>query len=265
MTTVDAADSKRRPTPPDWPRAAAGLRGAARRQRSPWRRRRPLFHHDHRDDRAFVEDHQRDRERGLADDVRRRQDGGDDEGDDDEIAALFAQLLRGDDADPAQQRQDHRQLERDAEREDQRHHQRQIFADLGQQLDLRGLVAADLLHAEREPHQHRQHHEIDQQRAQHEKERRRDQIWQEGAALVLVEAGRHEFVDLRRHDRERDEGGAEQRQLQLGQEIFQQRGVDEFRIFRPRDPDERPHQHVVDLLGEEEAEDEGDAESRAAP
>ena len=29
----------------------------------------------------------------------------------------------------------------------------------------------------------------------------------------------------------------------------------------PGDPDERPHQHVVDLLGEEEAEDEGDAEA----
>ena len=55
-----------------------------------------------------------------------------------------------------------------------------------------------LLHAEREPHQHRQHDEIDQQRAEHEEERRRDQIRQERAALVLVEAGRHEHVDLRR-------------------------------------------------------------------
>src|SRR6187401_3228530 len=72
-----------------------------------------LLHHDHREDRALIQDHQGDRERGLADDVGRRQDGGDDEGDHDEIAAFFAQLLGGDDADPAQQRQDHRQLERD--------------------------------------------------------------------------------------------------------------------------------------------------------
>ena len=57
---------------------------------------------------------------------------------DDEIAALFAQLFRGQDADPPQQRQHDRQLERDAEGEDQRHHQRQIFADFRQQRDLRG-------------------------------------------------------------------------------------------------------------------------------
>jgi hypothetical protein len=75
-------------------------------------------------------------------------------------------------------------------------------------------------------------------------------------------AGRHEHVDLPGNDRERDEGSAEHRQLQLGQEIFQQRGVDEFRIFRARDPDERPDQHVVDLLGEEEAEDERYAEGQ---
>ena len=34
-----------------------------------------------------------------------------------------------------------------------------------------------------------------------------------------------------------------------------------FEFSGPGDPDERPDQHVVDLLGEEEAEDEGDAEA----
>ena len=78
---------------------------------------------------------------------------------------------------------------------------------------------------------------------------------------MLVEAGRHEFVDLCGDNRKRDEARAEQRQFQLGQEIFQQRRVDKFGVLRARDPDERPHQHVVDLFGEEETEDEGDAES----
>ena len=34
-----------------------------------------------------------------------------------------------------------------------------------------------------------------------------------------------------------------------------------FEFSGAGDPDERPHQHVVDLLGEEEAEDEGNAEA----
>ena len=166
--------------------------------------------------------------------VRRRQDGGDDEGDHDEIAPLFAQLfevtmpirpssvrITGSwNAMPKAKISD-------------------IISDrysptLGNSWICARLLAAHLLHAEREPHQHRHHDEIDQHRAEHEEQRGRDQIGQERVALVLVEAGRHEFVDLRRHDRERDEGGAEQRQLQLREEIFQQRRVDEFRILRPR-------------------------------
>src|SRR4051794_34717601 len=94
-----------------------------------------LFHDPHGGNRPFVEQEQRNRQRGLAQHVRRRQDGGDNKGNHDEIAPLFAQHFGGDDADPAQQRQDDGKLEGDAEGKDQRHHQRQIFADLGQQLD----------------------------------------------------------------------------------------------------------------------------------
>ena len=117
-----------------------------------------------------------------------------------------------------------------------------------------------LLHAEREPHQHRHHQEIDQHRAEHEEDRRRDEIWQERLPLVAVEPGRHEHVDLRGDDREREERRAEQRELELGEEIFQQRGVDELGVLRARHPDERPDQHVVDRLGEEEAAMNGDGE-----
>ena len=60
-----------------------------------------------------------------------------------------------------------------------------------------GRWAVVVAHAEREADQHRQYEEIDQQRAEHEEERCRDQIRQKRAALVLVETGRDEHVDLR--------------------------------------------------------------------
>src|SRR5262249_1756140 len=52
----------------------------------------------------------------------------------------------------------------------------------------------------------------------------------------------------------------EHRELELDDEIFEQAGIDELGILRARDPNERPGQHVVDRLGEEEAADEGDGE-----
>src|SRR6516225_2160674 len=77
---------------------------------------------------------------------------------------------------------------------------------------------------------------------------------------MAVEAGRDEHVDLRRHHRERYECRAEHRELELHDEIFEQAGIDELGILRPCDPNERPGQHVVDRLGEEEAADKGDGE-----
>src|SRR5205807_6174549 len=53
---------------------------------------------------------------------------------------------------------------------------------------------------------------------------------------------------------------AEHGKLELGPEIFEQRGVDEPGVLRPRDPGEGLDQDVVDVPGEEEAADEGDAE-----
>src|ERR1700690_718393 len=128
------------------PRAALLRRlggGVVRRRRGGGRRfggflgLRLLLHHFHRPDRALVQQHQRDRERHLAEHVGRRQYGGQNEGADDEIAPLLPELLRGDEADAAEQREDDRQLERHAEGEHQRHHQREIFADLGQKRDRR--------------------------------------------------------------------------------------------------------------------------------
>src|SRR6516165_840187 len=238
-----------------------GWRGSGRTGRGGARRGRLLFHDAHRDDRALIEGEQRQGQRGLAQDIRRGQHSSDDEGNDDEVAALLAQHLRRDDADTPEQGQDHRKLERDAEGKDQRHHQRQIFAHLGQQLDLRATPAAHLLHPQREADQHRKDDEIDQQRSEQEEDRGSDQVREERLALVRVKSRRDELVDLGCHDRKRDEAGAEQRKLQLRNEIFQKCCVNELRVLSARHPDKGPDQHVVDLLGEEEAEDEGDAEA----
>src|SRR5579862_2289674 len=212
-----------------------------------------LFDHLYRPDRALVEGEQRQRKRHLAQDVGRRQNRGDDEGDDDKIAALGLELVGGDDADAAEQGEDHRQLEGDAEGQHQLHHQRQIVLDLGQKLDGRLPGAAHLLHAERKARQHRPDHEIDHHRSHQEEDRRGDQIRQEGLLLVAIKAGRDEHVDLRGDHRERNEGAAERRDLELHDEIFEQARIDEFRILRAGDPHVWPGEDVVDLLGEEEA------------
>ena len=117
-----------------------------------------------------------------------------------------------------------------------------------------------MLHAERETREHRPHHEIDHHRAEHKEDRRRDEIRQERLPLVAIKAGRDEHVDLAGDHREGDEGRAEQRELELHDEIFEQPGIDEFRIFRAGHPDIGPGQHVVDLLGEEETDDRGERE-----
>jgi hypothetical protein len=87
-------------------------------------------------------------------------------------------------------------------------------------------AVTDLL-AQREPQHERQHHVIDQGRAQEEHERRGDQERQEGVALVLVEARGHEAVQLPGQDREGQDHGPEPGQLQLGEEELQGRGIDQ--------------------------------------
>ena len=52
-------------------------------------------------------------------------------------------------------------------------------------------------------------------RAEQEQHRRRHEIGHEGVALVLVEAGRDELVDLAGDDGEREAEGAEQGELHL--------------------------------------------------
>ena len=147
----------------------------------------------------------------------------------------FGKSLRGKQPDAHQQRRHHRELEHQSEGEDQRHDQAEIFRHLRKQGNLDLAVAAGLLHGEEEPHHHRREEEIDQRRAHQEQDRRRDQERQEGPAFVLVEAGRYEFVDLRGDQRERDDKAAEHGELDLGEEEFLRRGVDQLDLVRDRD------------------------------
>ena len=72
----------------------------------------------------------------------------------------------------------------------------------------------------------------------------------------MIEPGRHKHVDLRGNDRKRKKRCAEHREFQLGHEVFEQRGVNEFRVFRACYPDEWPYKDIVDVLCENEAEGE---------
>ncbi len=201
------------------------------------------------------------RERELADHVGRGQHRGGDEDQHDRVAPPLLQELRIDQADLAQQGQDHRQLERDAEGEDQRHDEREILVHLRQKLD-RGLAGlADLLQADRELDQQRHRQEIDDEGAEQEEDRRGDEVGQEGPALVAVEARRHEGVELGRDHREGQEAGAEHAQLDVGEDLLEEVGRDQPRLVGPDHAHVGIDQHVVDVLREEEADKEHHPES----
>ena len=96
--------------------------------------------------------------------------------------------------------------------------------------------------------------EIDDQRAEKEQHRRRHQEGQEGRALVLVEAGGDELVDLRGDHREGEEARPERRHLQLHEEELERMGVDHLRLGGVADRlHVGPDQDVVDRDGDPEA------------
>ncbi len=103
------------------------------------------------------------------------------------------------------------------------HHQVQILRHLGDQLqlDLRG----DDLLGQREPQHEGQHDEVDEARPQGEQHRRRQKERQEGVTLAPIKARRDEAIELPGQDREGDRHRPEHRQLHLGEEPLQRRGV----------------------------------------
>src|SRR5262249_15838886 len=93
-----------------------------------------------------------------------------------------------------------------------------------------------------------------------EENRGRNQVGQKSLPFVPIESRRNEHVDLRRHNREREESSAEHCKLQLSDEIFEQPGIDEFSLLagHASHPHVQPGQNVVDGLSEEEAADKSD-------
>ncbi|CDX39926.1 conserved membrane hypothetical protein [Mesorhizobium sp. ORS 3359] len=218
----------------------------------------------------LVEDDSRDGEAALAHRIGRRQHRGDHEGKHDRPFALLGQRLRRQEPDARQKAGHHRQLEHQAEGEDQRHDQAEIFRNLRQQRNLHLVVGADLLHGQEEPHHHRGEEEIDQRGAHQEQDGRCDQERQERAALVLVEAGRDELVDLRGDQREGDHHAAEHGKLHLGEEELLRRRIDQLDLVRVeacplRRPFKGDDQQVEQALGKEEADEEGNEEAAQRP
>ena len=77
-------------------------------------------------------------------------------------------------------------------------------------------------------------------------------------ALVLVEARRHEGIDLPSDHGKGDEGGAEHGELQVGEELLQKMRRDELGLVGPHHAHEWPDQHIVNVVGEIKAHHEGD-------
>src|SRR6478735_7222318 len=96
----------------------------------------------HRPDRTFVEQHQRQSQRQLADDVGRGENCRNDESADNKVATFLLELLRSDDADPSQEGENHGQLKRSTESENEPHHKIEVLTDLGKERNLRLSLAA---------------------------------------------------------------------------------------------------------------------------
>ncbi|CUX19798.1 hypothetical protein AGR5A_Cc190037 [Agrobacterium genomosp. 5 str. CFBP 6626] len=127
-----------------------------------------------------------------------------------------------------------------------------------------------MLHGEEEPHDHGREKEIDERRTDEEEDRRSDQKRQESGAFVLVETGGDKLVELRGNHRKGDDHGAEHRDLDLREEEFLRRGIDQrrFRDIEPR-PEHGPFigndQQVEEMFGNGETGDEGDEKCAERP
>src|SRR5262249_4506624 len=90
----------------------------------------------------------------------------------------------------------------------------------------------------------------------------RDEIGTKCLTFVTIKARRHKLINLHGHHRKRQKRRAKHGQFDLGDEIFEQRCVDKFGVRGPGDPNERPNQNIIDLLGEKKASDEHHQKSR---
>ena len=182
---------------------------------------------------------------------------------DDGVAAALPELVDIQDADAAKERQQHRELESDPEGQDHVHDEREVLVDLGFELDRNPARSGHRLEGDEEAPSERKDEVVGERGAEHEQEGRDDQEGRDGALFAAVEAGRHEQPELGRPYGEGEEGGAEEGDLQVGEEGFVERGVDHPPLAAAllgQDVGQRLGEKGVDLLGEEIAEGEGDAE-----
>ncbi len=175
-------------------------------------------------------------------------------------------MLRGDDADPAQQGEQHRQLEGEAEGEDQGHHEIEIFADLGLKLDAERAVAAFAFVADEKADGEGQHHIKHKGGPDGEQDRRCHQKGQEGVAFLPVKAGGNEHPDLRRDDRESEADARKHADFHIGEKGLVQRRIDEMGVGLAL---QRMRQWLgkkaIDRLGEAETDEKADRESGERP
>ena len=199
-------------------------------------------------DADLVEGEQRHGERELAHHVGRRQHGGDDEGDDDDgVAALGAQAVGGDDADPHQQGQQHRHLEGEAEGEDELQHALEIVRG-AQRLSMSAgtyCVSMKLI-------TYGMHDVVHDRAAGIEHERRGDQERQERLLLLAVEAGRHEQPDLHRDQREAHDQRHEGRELHRDEEELEDVEDDDLVAVDQRRLDQEREDRLGEIEGDEE-------------
>ena len=197
----------------------------------------------------------------MRDGIGRRQHGGDDEHADHREFPPRAQHVIVDDADLAEQRQHHRQLEAQAKGQDQHHDEIEIGLDIGHQLDRRLAITAGARRQRiEEVDGSRQQEEIDQRRTQHEKYRCRHEIGPEGILLVTVKPRRHEAVNLHGDQREGDEQAAEETDLDFHQKDAEQLDGNQRRVGA-RAPFEGQHEIMQEIRGKYEADNESQDEA----
>src|SRR6185437_7593634 len=203
------------------------------------------------EDRNLEQEEQRNGQRHHAENVGRREHGRQAEHAHDRIAPLFCEPCRRDQSGTRHQAQEHRQLERHAERQHQMHDESQVFADLRLEIDGQRAVAAARPEAHEEGIGDGKNHVIDQRTAHNEEKRRRDEIRQEGAALLLIEAGRNEQPDLAGNDRKGETESRPKSDPQIGKERFCDIGEDEMSAARVvQRVGERLGEKIVDVLAE---------------
>ena len=132
-------------------------------------------------------------------------------------------MLRGDDANLAQQGENDGQLEGETKGQNQHHDEIEIGFDVGHERDARLAITACACGQSIEKLDgDRQQEEINQTSAEHEEYRCGHQIGEQHLPFMFVQTRCHEAVDLRGDQRKGDEHATKHGNLQLDQKYAEQ-------------------------------------------